>query len=66
VRRTRRHFEVWLRQANGIRRKIGQVGIDLAGDAQRHGQDLLAELIDIALRRLEREKLAQNGELRRA
>ena len=55
VRQTRGHFEVWLRPSNGIRRKVGQVGIDLMDDALRHGQDLLAELIDNALRQFERE-----------
>ena len=56
VLQTSTQFEVWLRSSGGSRRAVGRVGIGLVRDAQRHGQDLLDELIGTALRRFEREK----------
>lgn len=56
VRRAGKHFEIWLRSTDGTRRRVGQVGIDLATDARRFGQDLLADMMETALRQFEREE----------
>jgi hypothetical protein len=61
VLRTAKQFEVWLRPTNGTRRRVGRIDIDFESDARCHGQDLLRDLIDGALRQFEREKLLKTG-----
>lgn len=40
---------VWLRGKGTRPRKIGSINRRLAADARRHGQDLVGDLVDIAL-----------------
>lgn len=40
---------VWLKGRGTRPRKIGSVNRRLAADARRHGQDLVGDLVDIAL-----------------
>jgi|GEM_PF-6471485 len=40
---------VWLKGKGTRPRKIGSVNRRLAADARRHGQDLVGDLVDIAL-----------------
>lgn len=49
---------VWLRgKGAGARpRRIGSVNRRLAADARRHGQDLVGDLVDIALRAADRRQ----------
>ncbi|MBX9943366.1 MAG: hypothetical protein K2Y40_04730 [Reyranella sp.] len=48
---------VWLR-GKGLRpRRIGSVNRRLAADARRHGQDLVGDLVDEALREVDRQTL---------
>ena len=53
VTQTREHLQIWLHDA-GQRRLAGSVGIELASDAKRLGQDLVSELVDDALREADR------------
>jgi hypothetical protein len=47
------HLQVWLHDA-GARQLAGSIGVELALDARRLGQDLVNELIDNALREADR------------
>lgn len=49
-------LEVWLMQGDMATKRIGSVGIPLAADALRHGEDLVAALLDQARRELERRQ----------
>lgn len=49
-------LEVWLIQGGRTIERIGSVGIPLARDALRHGEDVVAELFDEARRTLERRQ----------
>ena len=53
VTQSRQHFQIWLNDA-GQRRLAGSVGIELASDAKRLGQDLVSDLVDDALREADR------------
>jgi hypothetical protein len=50
------HLQVWLHDA-GARRLAGSIGIELASDARRLGQDLVDRLIDDALREADRRSV---------
>lgn len=50
---SRERLQIWLHDA-GARRLAGSVGVALASDARRLGQDLVDELIDDALREADR------------
>jgi hypothetical protein len=50
------HLQIWLHD-DGARRLAGSVGIELASDARRLGQDLVDELIDDALREADRRSV---------
>lgn len=53
VTQSREHLQIWLHDA-GQRRLAGSIGIELASDAKRLGQDLVSELVDDALREADR------------
>jgi hypothetical protein len=55
--RLREQLQVWLRHS-GRRQLTGTVGIELASDAKRLGQDLFGTLVDRALREAERRSMA--------
>jgi hypothetical protein len=46
---------VWLRGKGPRPRRIGSVNRRLAADARRHGQDLIGDLVDEALREVDRQ-----------
>jgi hypothetical protein len=48
--------EVWLMRGSRKIQRIGCVGIPLALDALRHGEDIVADLFDEARRTLERRQ----------
>lgn len=50
------HMEVWLMRGGRTIQRIGSVGIPLALDALRHGEDMVADLFDEARRTLERRE----------
>jgi hypothetical protein len=50
---SREHLQIWLHES-GRRRLAGSIGIELASDAKRLGQDLVSELVDDALREADR------------
>lgn len=50
---SREKLQIWLHDA-GQRRLAGSVGIELAADARRLGQDLVSDLVDDALREADR------------
>ena len=56
VTESRAHLQIWLR-AGGAKRLAGSIGIELASDARRLGQDLVDELIDDALREADRRSV---------
>ena len=47
---------VWLKGKGTRPRRIGSVNRQLAADARRHGQDLVGDLVDIALRAADRRQ----------
>jgi hypothetical protein len=49
-------IEVWLCRRTAREYRIGTVHVDLAADAQRHGQDLVGELVQKAFRELEQSR----------
>lgn len=49
-----KRLEVWLCPAGRTTRRLGTVGVGLATDARRYGQDLIGELIEKAMKELER------------
>jgi hypothetical protein len=53
VTKSRERLQIWLNDA-GARRLAGSIGVELASDARRLGQDLVDELIDDALREADR------------
>jgi hypothetical protein len=53
VTKSREHLQIWLNDA-GAKRLAGSIGVELASDARRLGQDLVDELIDDALREADR------------
>ena len=53
VTQSRQHLQIWLHDA-GQRRLAGSIGIELASDAKRLGQDLVSDLVDAALREADR------------
>jgi hypothetical protein len=53
VTQSREHLQIWLHES-GRRRLAGSIGIELASDAKRLGQDLVSELVDDALREADR------------
>jgi hypothetical protein len=53
VTESRERLQIWLHDA-GAKRLAGSIGIELASDARRLGQDLVDELIDDALREADR------------
>jgi hypothetical protein len=53
----REQLQVWLRDGN-FRKLTGSVRRELALDAERHGQDLVARLVDRALREADRRTTA--------
>jgi hypothetical protein len=54
--RSREQLQVWLRDSRR-RQLTGTIGIELASDAKRLGQDLVGTLVDRALREAERNRL---------
>ena len=52
-------LEVWLVQGGSMIERIGFVGMPLALDALRHGEDVIAHLFDEARRTLERRQPAR-------
>jgi len=57
VTKSREQLQIWLHDA-GAKRLAGSVGVELASDARRLGQDLVDELIDDALREADRRSVA--------
>ena len=55
--RSREQLQVWLRDS-GRRQLTGMIGIELASDAIRLGQDLVGTLVDRALREADRRSLS--------
>lgn len=53
VTESRAQLQIWLHDA-GAKRLSGSIGVELASDARRLGQDLVEELIDDALREADR------------
>ena len=53
VTKSREQLQIWLNDA-GARQLAGSIGVELASDARRLGQDLVDELIDDALREADR------------
>ena len=53
VTETREQLQIWLHDA-GAKLLAGSIGVELASDARRLGQDLVDELIDDALREADR------------
>ena len=53
------HMEVRLMRGGRTIQRIGSVGIPLALDALRHGEDVVADLLDEARRALERRQPAR-------
>jgi hypothetical protein len=53
VTESRERLQIWLHDA-GAKRLAGSIGVALASDARRLGQDLVDELIDDALREADR------------
>ncbi|MDP1966841.1 MAG: hypothetical protein Q8K93_32125 [Reyranella sp.] len=47
---------VWLKGKGPRRRKIGSINRQLAADAHRHGQDLVGDLVEIALQEADRRQ----------
>ena len=56
VTESRERLQIWLNDA-GARRLAGSIGVALASDARRLGQDLVDELIDDALREADRRSV---------
>ena len=56
VTESREQLQVWLHDA-GARQLAGSIGLELASDARRLGQDLVDELIDDALREADRRSI---------
>ena len=56
VTESREHLQIWLHDA-GARQLAGSIGVELASDARRLGQDLVDELIDDALREADRRSV---------
>ena len=56
VTESRDHLQIWLHDA-GAKRLAGSIGVELASDARRLGQDLVDELIDDALREADRRSV---------
>ena len=56
VTESREHLQIWLRDG-GAKQLAGSIGIELASDARRLGQDLVDELIDDALREADRRSV---------
>jgi len=54
VLKSRGRFDVWFCRKGKRRALAGSIGAALAADAQRHGQDLVGELVDNALRMADR------------
>ena len=52
---------VWLEETAARPRRIGSVKQQLAADARRHGQDIVGDLIDVALREADRRSLRSSG-----
>ena len=52
--RTTNHWEIWICQRGEPRRCAGSVGLTLASDALRQGQDLVEDLLNDTLKQLER------------
>ena len=63
VTESREHLQIWLNDA-GARRLAGSIGVELASDAKRLGQDLVDELIDDALREADRRSASNYAALR--
>lgn len=51
---TESRTEIWVRQRGGMMRHVGTVSTPLGTDAQLWGQDLVGELVEMAIRELER------------
>jgi len=49
-------LEVWLMQGGRTIQQIGCIGVPLARDALRHGEDMVADMFDEARRTLERRQ----------
>jgi hypothetical protein len=62
--RSREQLQVWLRDSRR-RQLTGTIGIELASDAKRLGQDLVGTLVDRALREAERNRLVWGCRRRR-
>lgn len=54
--RNKGRLEVWLMRGDRTIQRIGTVGMPLALDALRHGEDVVADLLDEARRTLERRQ----------
>jgi hypothetical protein len=63
VTQSREHLQIWLNDS-GARRLAGSIGVELASDARRLGQDLVDELIDDALREADRRSASNYAALR--
>jgi hypothetical protein len=50
-----KRLEVWLVQGDKAIKRVGSVGLVLAQDALRYGEDLVADMFDAARRDLERQ-----------
>jgi len=56
VTESRENLQIWLHDA-GSRQLVGSIGVELASDARRLGQDLVDELIDDALHEADRRSV---------
>ena len=52
---------VWLEGTGPRPRRIGSVNRRLAADARHHGQDLVGDLVDEALREVDRQTLPRSA-----
>ena len=55
--RSREQLQIWLHDT-GKPRLAGSVGIELAADARRLGQDLVSDVVDDALREADRRSVS--------
>jgi hypothetical protein len=51
------HYHVWFCHQGKQHTLAGMVGIGLANDARRHGQDLVGNLVDKALQMADRQAM---------